>query len=380
MTKFFIKYGVVLYLVNTIFLSIESTFAIGNLIFLIVMSSYALLLLLNSSFFTNVILNKIFLIYLLINLINLIYFLCFHSFGDFEALKFLLARFVQFSIIAASIYYNFIYYKSYFFRHLSVFLFILVIACLVGNTDFFSGRYRGVIWNPNMLASFSSIGFAIVLITINKYKRIDILMMTIFLIISLLTGSRGVLIAIPLAFIIKFGFSLKNFLYSLLAIILYFSIAQLDLNTSLNRFSEKTIFSSRLDNWNYGIQNILTKPLFGFGLDKYSGETEYIPYFERGLGRSLTAHNGYISLFIQYGMIFGSIILFLIFRYCISLFYFFKSYSDNIIKVNLYIILTTLIASIYETMLTGINEFQTILFWFSLAFLIFYKKRIINES
>ena len=76
---------------------------------------------------------------------------------------------------------------------------------------------------------------------------------------------------------------------------------------------------------NYGIQNILSKPLFfGFGLDKYSGETEFIPYFEKGLGRSLTAHNGYISLFIQYGMILGSIILLLIFKYCISLFIFLK--------------------------------------------------------
>ena len=380
MIKFLIKYGVVLYLINTVFLSIESTFIIGNLIFLFIMSAYALLILINPSFFRNVILNKTFLIFLLINLINLIYFFCFHSFGDFEALKFLLARFVQFGIIAGSIYYNFNYFKSKFFRHLSLFLFVLMLVCLVGDFDFFSGRYRGLIWNPNMLASFSSVGFAIVLITINKYKRLDILMMSLFIIISLLTGSRGILITIPLAFIIKFGFSLKNILYSLLAIVLHFFISQLDLNTSINRFSERTIFSSRLDNWNYAIQNILSKPLFGFGLDKYSGETEFIPYFEKGLGRSLTAHNGYLSLFIQYGIIFGSIILFLIFKYCISLFYFFKSYRDNIVKVNLYIILSTLLASIYETMITGINEFQTILFWFSLVFLIFLKKRIIHEN
>ena len=380
MIKFLLKYGIVLYLINTIFLSIESTFVLGNLIFLVLMSVYGILILINASFFRDVILNKTFLIFFLINLINLIYFFCFHTFGDFEALKFLLARFVQFSIIAGSIYYNYNYYNTNFFRHLSLSLFVLMLVCLLGNFDFFSGRYKGLIWNPNMLASFTSVGFAIVLITINKYKRIDILMMSLFLIISLLTGSRGVLILIPLAFFIKFGFSLKNVLYSLLALILHYSISQLDLNTSINRFSERTVFSSRLDNWNYGIQNILSKPLFGFGLDKYSGETEYIPYFEKGLGRSLTAHNGYLSLFIQYGMIFGSIILLLIFKYCISLFYFFKSYSDNIVKINLYIILSTLIASIYETMITGINEFQTILFWFSLVFLIFHKKRIINEN
>ena len=169
MIKFLIKYGVVLYLINTIFLSIESTFVLGSLIFLFVMSIYGILVLINPNFFRDVILNKTFLIFFLINLINLIYFLCFHSFGDFEAFKFLLARFVQFSVIAGSIYYNFNYYKSNFFRHLSLFLFVLMLVCLLGNFDFFSGRYKGLIWNPNMLASFSSVGFAIVLITINKY-------------------------------------------------------------------------------------------------------------------------------------------------------------------------------------------------------------------
>ena len=379
MIKFLLKYGIFLYIMNTIFLSIESTFELGNWIFLFIMSAYGLIILINPSFFRNVILNKVFLIFLVINIINLIYFFCFHSFGDFEAFKFLLARFVQFAIIAGGIYYNFDYYKSSFFRHLSILLFVLVLICLIFNFDFFSGRYRGIIWNPNMLASFSSIGFSIIFITINKYKNIDIFMMIIFILISLLSGSKGVLILIPLAFLFKFGFSYKNFFYSFFAIILYFLISQIDLDTSINRFSEKTVLNSRIDNWTYGIQNVFKKPFFGFGLDKYSGETEFIPYYERGLGRSLTAHNGYISLFIQYGLIFSSVILFFIFKYCISLFYFFKDYNDNIVKLNLYIVLSTLLAAVYESLITGINEFQTILFWYSLVFLIFLKKRIVNE-
>ena len=92
MIKFLLKYGIVLYLINTIFLSIESTFVLGNLIFLVLMSTYGILILINASFFRDVILNKTFLIFLLINLINLIYFLCFHTFGDFEALKFFISK------------------------------------------------------------------------------------------------------------------------------------------------------------------------------------------------------------------------------------------------------------------------------------------------
>ena len=37
------------------------------------------------------------------------------------------------------------------------------------------------------------------------------------------------------------------------------------------------------------------------------------------------------------------------------------------------IVIYTLIASIYESLLTGINEFHTILFWFSLALLSYSK-------
>ena len=49
------------------------------------------------------------------------------------------------------------------------------------------------------------------------------------------------------------------------------------------------------------------------------------------------------------------------------------------IRAYLFIIIITLITALVETLMTGINEFQTILFWFSLVFLIFLKKRIVNE-
>jgi len=49
-------------------------------------------------------------------------------------------------------------------------------------------------------------------------------------------------------------------------------------------------------------------------------------------------------------------------------------------KVYYYIIAYGLVASMYETLITGINEFHTILFWFSLAFLSFSKFQLSHED
>ena len=42
-------------------------------------------------------------------------------------------------------------------------------------------------------------------------------------------------------------------------------------------------------------------------------------------------------------------------------------------KFYIYLVIYTLIAAMYEALMTGINEFQTILFWFALAFLSYSK-------
>ena len=45
----------------------------------------------------------------------------------------------------------------------------------------------------------------------------------------------------------------------------------------------------------------------------------------------------------------------------------------------LYIIIYTLVASIYESLIVGINEFHTILFWLSLTYLS-HEKFVLNDK
>ena len=365
MIKWLFKYGAAIFLFNTILLSIGYTIALGDQIFLLLMGLYGVILLINPKQISKIIFHKAFSFFLILNIINLSYFLLFHSLSDLEAVKYMLARGMQFSIISFSVYYNFEYYKNKFLEHLTYIVFGIILISLVAYPNIFSGRYSGIMWNPNALASFSVIGFSALLLNYKKKTNFDYLLLFIFLIISLATGSRGVLLGISLAFIFKYGFSMRNIMYALFAISAYLVIITIQLDTSANRFAEQSLFNDRLFQYQYAFLTLLENPFFGFGLDKYAFiNTELTEENLHG------AHNGYLAILVQYGFLFGLLVLSIIFSKSFS--FLNKIYlKDSETKFYVYTLVYTLVASVYETFLTGINEFQTILFWFALAFLSF---------
>jgi O-antigen ligase len=211
------------------------------------------------------------------------------------------------------------------------------------------------------------LAFAVLLLSDKQKTRFDVFSLWLLLVISLSTGSRGVLLAIALAFLFKYGFSNRNLIYAFVSLICYFMLIDIPLDTSLNRFASQNLLNDRLLQYQYAYETILQKPFFGFGLDKYAYiNTEVIPYYLRS--RLISAHNGYLAILTQYGLIFGFIILFVIFKKSIQMANYFRK-SLEIERIYLFIIVYALFASVYETLLTGINEFHTILFWFSLTFL-----------
>ena len=112
MIKLLFKYGAVIFLFNTILLSIDYTIALGNHIFLLLMVLFSFVLLINPRQIKNIIFHNAFSFLLILNIINLSYFLLFHSLSDFEAIKYMLARGVQFSLISFSVFYNYEYFKK----------------------------------------------------------------------------------------------------------------------------------------------------------------------------------------------------------------------------------------------------------------------------
>ena len=378
MIKWLFKYGAVIFLFNSILLSIESTYVIGNQIFLALMGIFLFVLLITPKQIKTILFHKAFSFLLIINLLNLLYFFLFHSISDYDAIKYLMARGVQFSIISTSIYFNYEYYKNKFFDHLVYVVFGIVVFGLVINPSLFSGRYSGIIWNPNMFSSLVVTAFSIHFLKYEKRTRFDYFILFILLMSALASGSRGSLVAIILVFLLKYGFTLRNMIYGLLALSISLVVLSINLETSINRFAENNMFDDRILQFEFAYLSVQEKLFTGYGLDKYAYiDKSLVPIYLKD--KIIGAHNGYLAILAQYGIIFGSVILFLIFRKSFQTYSYFKN-KKSFERVYLFIILYVLIASIYESLMTGINDFSTILFWFSLSILSYSMFLKENES
>ena len=379
MVRWLFKYGALIFLFNTVFLSIEATYTIGNQIFLGLMILFSFVLIINPKNTKKILLNKAFLFLLILNTINLSYWLLFHDISDLEALKYLLARGVQFSIISVSIYHHYEYYSDKFFTHLVYLIFIIITIGIIINPHLFSARYMGIMWNPNALASFTTIGFAVLLLKNRDKTNFEFFLLFLFLIISIATGSRGVLVGVVLAFVIRYGFSIRNIFYTVIGIITFLLIINLNFDTSLNRFGANSLLNDRWIQFYYAFETFLQKPYSGWGLDKYAFiDKSIIPYYLRGV--IIGAHNGYLAILVQYGALFSIVIFYIIFSKSYSLLNYFRKTRVGYTAIYSFIIIYTLTASIYESLMTGINEFHTILFWFSLAILSYSKISKVDED
>ena len=380
MIKWLFKYGLVIFLFNTVLLNIESTFNIGNIIFVSIMGLFFISLLINPLKVKTILFHKAFLFLLFLNLINLTYFLFSHSIFDFDAIKFMISRGIQFSIISVSIYFNYEYYKDKFLDHIIYLVFGIVIISFFLDPFIFSGRYMGIIWNENMLAAFTITAFSILLLKNKKQTNFDYFVLFTFLLISLSTGSRLVLVALVLVFIMKYGFSLRNIIYTVLSLVITLIIISYNLDTSLNRFVSQSLFNDRVFQYQYAYETLLKKLFLGYGLDKYAYiDLDLVPDYVFQTHSVIGAHNGYLAFLTQYGIIFGGVVLFIIFKKSLQVYYYFRK-STEFERVYIFIIIYTLLASLFEVFMTGINDFNTILFWFSLSFLSYSKYKQLNEN
>ena len=373
MIKWFYKYGFVLLLFNTILYSIDSTKdTIAPILFNLIMGGGLLFVLINPSQIRVVLFHKSFLFLMVLNLINLFYYLFFDSISNIKSLEYLMARFMSFSLISLSVYHNFKYYKNNFSSLLVKIIFFIVVLGLFIDPFILSRRYDGIIWNPNMLASLTVLAFSFLFLKKEKKSNLEIFMMLLLFIVTLSTGSRTVMIAIALTFVMKYRFTTRNILYSVMGIICIILISNTNLDTSLNRISSQGIFNDRTEQFNFAVYNLKQNLFVGYGLDEYSGLPKDIEIPEELEGLFIGAHNGYLSILIQYGILFGGLVIFILFRKSLQVVEFFKNKS-GINNIYLFVIIYTLIAANFESLFTGINEFHTILFWFSLSYLSYTK-------
>ena len=86
----------------------------------------------------------------------------------------------------------------------------------------------------------------------------------------------------------------------------------------------------------------------------------------------MASHNGYLAILIQYGLLFGAIFLLILLKKSVSLVLYFNTVNHSS-QIYIFIVVFTLLAANFESLITGINEFMTVLFWFSLSYLSYSK-------
>ena len=238
----------------------------------------------------------------------------------------------MFLLIIFSVFYNYTYFVKYFCKHITYAILCVVFlgfffggnldSSVIGNS-IFSGRWDGIVWNPNQLANFTCIAFAALLLGSNKIKNIDVFFLFVLLVVSLLTGSRTVIVAVPLALLLKYGFSKVNLFFTFFSIFFYLLIYNLDLNTGIHRFANQSLLSDRILQYKYAYITLMENPLIGYGLNNYAYIDSALTPYQLKKNNIISAHNGYLALLVQYGLIFGSIFLGVLFFYITKIFYFY---------------------------------------------------------
>ena len=229
-----------------------------------------------------------------------------------------MARFMSFSLISYSIYYNFNFFKNRFTSLIVKIISLVVFLSLIIDPNLLNGRYHGIIWNPNMLASLTVLALFRILLRTKEKSLFEKLLMILLLLVSFSTGSRSAIIAIGLSFIFKYGFSFRNVLYSVIGVISIFMISNTNLDTSLNRITSQGILKGRIEQFNFAIYNIKEKIFTGHGLNEYSGLPSDIDIPQSLEGIFIAAHNGYLSILIQYGVIFGGLVILILLQKVLS--------------------------------------------------------------
>lgn len=345
----------------------------AGMVFLAFMVLFAFLIVSNPSQVKEVLMNRAFSFFLTLNIINLAYFLFFDDY-NVTSLKYMLARFVGLSIFSFSIYYNTEYFKTTFFKHLVYASTLLAVLCLLLAPPSFSGRYMGIVGNPNELGLVMVFGFAICYIFTDLKIPFRIPLMVLFAAIVLFSGSRGALFGLALTFVIKHGLSFKLFAYGAVVVLVAYLLTSYGLESGISRI---TSGEGQLDNRNlefkYAFITFLDRAWEGHGLGKYAYLNQDLIPVDVKAGKLITNHSGYLSVMVMYGGIFASIFFFSVFRnvYRIAQDYISYIKPPSYKKLYFMFILYSLVSAVFEAVMTGINNFHTNILWFSMGMYLF---------
>lgn len=370
MTSFIYKYGALLFILNTIFMSAYIFSAFAKFYFPLLMGLYLILIILKPQTYINLTLQKTFYIFLVVNIVNLIHLIFFDH--TIESFLYFITKVTIFYIISLSIFFNHEYYRDKFFTHMVWVGLFFVIASLLYSQNFSSG-YKGIIGNRNEFGILMATIFGILYLHKAKHNFYEKLFMLVLLGLILMCGSRNALIGVFLALIFKSGINIKTLSFLPLLAIAYFTLDYMQIETTLNRIAEESdTFHDRRMEFYYAWKTFLNKPWIGYGLEHYAYiDQSLVPRYLLLKYKMVMSHNSYLAGLVMYGLPFFIIIFLAIFSITIPAYIKYFTSKDfresQGANIWFFILSYTFVSSIVESHMFGINAFHGFMFWFSLG-------------
>jgi len=258
------------------------------------------------------------------------------SIDPFESIKFLL-------VLAAISFPGLIYAKIYgvgeLLRQLAVFtviftfinlLYILIFPAHGIMSGDHAGRWKGLFDHKNGFGPFFAIAFYLVLNQLKDFKwQGQIIMALTLLICFLFVGMSGsatavvIFAAMGLSYVVfNAGFRMhpreRAFLFlaaGSLGILVFTFLGAYIGQIFFDVTGRDATLTGRTDIW-YGLfQVVLDRPILGYG-PGMSARSDFIEQFRGIMGKmASSAHNSYLDLLINFGVIIAPVIIFVIFRY-----------------------------------------------------------------
>lgn len=241
--------------------------------------------------------------------------------------------------------------------------------------DYYSGRATGVFKNANELGSFVVLFYLLIMnLKISKLLLITLSIVCIYLVLA--TQSRAALVGIMIVFVMSPHGSLKTKILSIVLVIVSFFI----FGITLERFFDQGLTNTRSNEWSVATYIISEHFWLGSGLSAYGGMNVQYKWLYDKTG-ALGAHNGYLTLFMMFGVPLGSILiaffLYPVIRYLQNIKLLFLNKSNmNLISFTGSVLL--FILGFAETMFSGVNNLQANLLWF--FYILFLMKNVVQNT
>ena len=311
-----------------------------------------------------------------INVLNLLYVILF-DLSNSDSIFYFGARLATSNLIIIGLISNYEFYKIWLKIYFKYVIFAMLIAgfYFAGSTVLSENRLE-MGFNPNDIGVFGVFGaFSIFAFSSDIRKnKLDLILLIAFMLAVLFSGSKAALLNIFILILLYFKMSVRRIVILLILFATVFYISSLfNFMTGIDRLLNKneSLFATRSGEYGAGYKTLIDEFWCGAGLDKYAwANPKYFGRNEPVYG----PHNGYLSMGIMYGVFFGSVYLMMILGFIVNVRKKVLHKGREFEKFAYFFLLITLINTFFESLIVGVNEFMSLLFWFMLGVCaLFYK-------